>query len=34
VPIKDAVSRLKNVDPDGQMVSAARSLGISFGDGR
>jgi phosphofructokinase-like protein len=34
VPIKDAVSRLKNVDPDGQLVSAARSLGISFGDGR
>jgi ATP-dependent phosphofructokinase / diphosphate-dependent phosphofructokinase len=33
VPIKDAVSRPKYVDPSGQMVSAARSLGISFGDG-
>ena len=34
VNISDAVSRPKYVDPDGQMVSAARSLGISFGDGR
>ena len=34
VPIRDAVSRPKYVDPDGQMVSTARSLGISFGDGR
>src|SRR5687767_2676047 len=34
VPIVDAVSRPKYVDPEGQMVSAARSLGISFGDGR
>jgi 6-phosphofructokinase 1 len=34
VPIKDAVSRPKYVDPDGQMVEAARSLGISFGDGK
>lgn len=34
VPIRDAVSRPKYVDPDGQMVAAARSLGISFGDGR
>jgi 6-phosphofructokinase 1 len=34
VPIKDAVSRPKYVDPDGQMVSTARSLGVSFGDGR
>jgi ATP-dependent phosphofructokinase / diphosphate-dependent phosphofructokinase len=33
VPIKSAVSRPKYVDPAGQMVSAARSLGISFGDG-
>src|SRR5687767_2341348 len=33
VPIVDAVSRPKYVDPEGQMVSAARSLGISFGDG-
>ena len=34
VPIADAVSRPKYVDPDGQMVAAARSLGISFADGR
>ncbi len=34
VPIKDAVSRPKYVDPDGQLVSTARSLGVSFGDGR
>lgn len=34
VPIRDAVSRPKYVHPDGQMVATARSLGISFGDGR
>ena len=34
VPIRDAVSNPKYVDADGQMVAAARSLGISFGDGR
>ncbi|HYI07885.1 MAG TPA: ATP-dependent 6-phosphofructokinase [Thermoanaerobaculia bacterium] len=34
VPIRDAVSRPKYVDPDGQVVEAARSLGISFADGR
>lgn len=34
VAIKDAVSRPKNVDPDGEVVKAAISLGISFGDGR
>jgi 6-phosphofructokinase len=34
VPIRDAVSNPKSVDPDGEVVSAARSLGISFGDGR
>jgi len=33
VPIADAVSRPKYVDPQGQMVQTARSLGISFGDG-
>ncbi|HYO76605.1 MAG TPA: ATP-dependent 6-phosphofructokinase [Thermoanaerobaculia bacterium] len=33
VPIADAVSRSKNVDPQGQHVQAALSLGISFGDG-
>jgi phosphofructokinase-like protein len=33
VPIADAVSRPKYVDPNGQMVQTARSLGISFGDG-
>ena len=34
VPIRDAVSRPKYVDPEGHMVATARSLGISFGDGR
>jgi len=34
VPIRDAVSRPKYVDPDGNLVATARSLGISFGDGR
>ncbi|HEX7155266.1 MAG TPA: ATP-dependent 6-phosphofructokinase [Thermoanaerobaculia bacterium] len=34
VPIRDAVSRQKSVDPDGEVVNTARSLGISFGDGR
>ncbi|HEV7764407.1 MAG TPA: ATP-dependent 6-phosphofructokinase [Thermoanaerobaculia bacterium] len=33
VPIIDAVSRPKYVDPNGQMAQTARSLGISFGDG-
>jgi phosphofructokinase-like protein len=33
VPIKDAVSRPKYVDPDGAVVKTARSVGISFGDG-
>jgi phosphofructokinase-like protein len=34
VAIEDAVSRPKYVDPEGQVVKAAQSLGISFGDGR
>ncbi len=34
VPIRDAVSRPKSVDPNGPLVSSARSLAISFGDGR
>jgi phosphofructokinase-like protein len=34
VPIKDAVSRSKEVDPKGAMVETAINLGISFGDGR
>ena len=34
VPISDAVSRPKYVDPNGQIVQSALSLGISFGDGR
>ena len=33
VPIVSAISNPKIVDPKGQMVSTARSLGISFGDG-
>jgi phosphofructokinase-like protein len=32
VPIRDAVSRLSRVDPQGAAVQAARALGISFGD--
>src|SRR2546423_6180094 len=32
VPIKDAVSNPKYVDPNGELVRTARSLGISFGD--
>ena len=34
VPISDAVSKPKYVDPDSQIVAEARSLGISFGDSR
>ncbi len=34
VPIRDAISNPKHVDPNSQMVETARSLGISFGDGR
>lgn len=32
VPIRDAVTTPKLVDPDGQMVTTARSVGISFGE--
>ncbi|HXG58576.1 MAG TPA: 6-phosphofructokinase, partial [Thermoanaerobaculia bacterium] len=32
VPIRDAVSNPKYVDPSGQLVATARSLGVSFGD--
>jgi 6-phosphofructokinase 1 len=34
VKIHDAVSRMKYVDPDGALVTNAREVGISFGDGR
>jgi len=34
VPIKDAVENPKYVDPSSELVATARSLGISFGDGR
>lgn len=34
VPIQDAVANPKYVDPAGELVATARSLGISFGDGR
>lgn len=34
VPIAEAVSRPKYVDPDGELVATARSLGVSFGDGK
>ena len=32
VDITEAVGRLKTVDPHGEMVRAARAIGISFGD--
>ncbi len=32
VPLKDAISRLKLVPTDGDVVNTARSLGVSFGD--
>jgi phosphofructokinase-like protein len=34
VPISDAISNPKYVDPDGELVATARSVGISFADGR
>jgi len=34
VAIRDAVSNPKYVDPEGQLVATARSLGVSFGDRR
>jgi 6-phosphofructokinase 1 len=34
VPIRDAVSNMKYVDPDSPIVESARDVGISFGDGR
>jgi len=32
VPISRAVGRIRRVDPDGELVLAAKSLGIGFGD--
>ncbi|NPV27775.1 MAG: 6-phosphofructokinase [Firmicutes bacterium] len=32
VPLAEAVSNLKRVPPDGELVSTARAIGISFGD--
>ncbi len=32
VPIVDAVGKMKTVDPNGEMVRAARAIGISFGN--
>lgn len=32
VPIEDAVNQLRLVDPEGEVVQAARAVGISFGD--
>src|SRR5438874_2993259 len=34
VAIRDAVSNMKYVDPNGPLVESARDVGISFGDGR
>ncbi len=33
VPLAEAVHRLRQVPPEGQMVRTARSVGVSFGDG-
>ena len=32
VPIEEAVDQLRLVDPQGEMVQAARAIGICFGD--
>jgi phosphofructokinase-like protein len=32
VPIEDAVGKMKSVEPDGEMVMMAKSIGICFGD--
>ena len=32
VPLGDAIDRTKRVDPDGQLVAAARAMGVGFGD--
>lgn len=32
VSLEDAVGKLKNVQPDGELVEIARSVGVSFGD--
>lgn len=31
VPIEDAISRLKRVDPHGEVVETGRAMGIEFG---
>jgi 6-phosphofructokinase 1 len=32
VHLKDAVNRIRSVDPDGELIQTARTLGICFGD--
>ena len=32
VPLEEAVAKLKRVDPQGELVRTARSLGMTFGD--
>ena len=32
VPIADAVGAMKAVDPKGEMVQVAKSIGVGFGD--
>ena len=34
VPLKDAISQMKMVDPESDTVRTARDLGVSFGDWR
>jgi 6-phosphofructokinase 1 len=32
ISLEDVIGETKNVDPNGELVGVARSLGISFGD--
>jgi 6-phosphofructokinase 1 len=32
VTLKDAINKIRRVDPAGELVMTARALGISFGD--
>ena len=32
VTLKDAINKIRRVDPGGELVMTARALGISFGD--
>ncbi len=32
IPLTDACAKMKTVDPEGELVRVARSVGIGFGD--